>query len=406
MFDRESYILEKSVEKKPEQNAEMTKPFDLKFYVTDHSADNADTGSPKELKKLYEDIKKDGITSVRYDWRWNRLEEKNGEFQEDLLNRYKQAPEIMKEAGLESPTIIFSNIPDWALELYKNDKEQFFEAYREYIEKVKDKLIQSHEKTGELISRVQILNELNNVVYTPIDGNDLPRLCAITREVLHDYNPNIKLMGTIFAGNLPEVIKKVTLGKANLGIPAEDYLKKYKEALDSFDVIAIDYYPGMWHVPAGQAQDNKKEIFKQLGLLQKTMEEVAGWNKEYELGEVGIQTNMSLMSDEHNQDRQRYFYDVFFRAFKQMLLDFQRRGISLPTRVGLYEAIDEPPKNMTGKILRKITPFPEHDMGVRKADMSRKEIMQGNRHTSEGEDRGDSQLSRIIKYMNTPVKKD
>jgi len=393
------------VEHKSEQTAKKTKPLDLKFFVTDHSADNADTGNPEKLKELYEDIKKDGITSVRYDWRWNNIEPQKGECNDELLDRYGQAVEIMHEAGLESPTVIFSSIPDWALKLYKEDKEVFFDAYRNYVKEVASGLSRIREKTGEDITRFQILNELNNLVYTPIDSHDLPQLCAITREELREYNPDIKLVASIFAGNLPKVIERVTLGKVKMGIYIEEYLRDYKDALGDFDVYSIDYYPGMWHIPATEARENKKEIFKQLGLLQSTMTEIASWNKEYELDEVGMQTNIPLMSDAHNQDRQRYFYDVFFRTFKQMLLDIQRKVISLQTRVGLYEAIDEPPKNVTGKILRKITPFPEHDMCLRKGDMSRKEILQGNRHIPAEEDRGQSQLHKIIEYMNSPVKK-
>jgi len=408
-----------AVENKPEQGAEMTKPFNLKFFVTDHSADDAGTGSPEKLKALYEDIAKDGVTSVRYDWRWNKIEPQKGELQNERLDRYGQAVEIMKEAKLEVPTVIFSSIPKWALELYNKDKEEFFNAYQDYVEGVKNKLMQTREKTGETIERFQILNELNNAFYTPIDSHDLPRLCAITREKLKDYNPDMKLVASVFAGNLtegslPKVVEKATFGWLRIGTYIEEYLDKYKDELSNFDVFSIDYYPGMFHIPVTEARENKKEIFKQLGLLKKTMEEIAGWNKEYELDEVGMQTNVPWMGDKRNQDRQRYFYDVFFREFKQMLLDFQRKGIELPTRVGLYEAIDEAPKNIVGKILRKATPFPEHDMGTRKDDMSPKEILQGNRHVPEekdekGEkkkkDRGPSQLSNIIRYMNTPVRK-
>ena len=60
-----------SVEKEP--------GFDLKFYVTDHSADHADTGNPKRLRELYADIKRDGVESVRYDWRWSEVEFQAGE---------------------------------------------------------------------------------------------------------------------------------------------------------------------------------------------------------------------------------------------------------------------------------------------------------------------------------------
>ena len=383
-----------------QENAEKPKPLDLKFYVTDHSADNVDTGDPERLKALYEDIKQDGVTSVRYDWHWNKVEPTEGGFQEELLGRYTKAVEIMNDAGLEPPTVILSNIPKWALDLYKEDKEKFFDEFRTYVEKVKENLVKASEKTGALVSQVQVLNELNNTVYTPIAAEDLPRLCAITREVLHGYNPDIELMGSIFAGNLPGAIKAATFGKLDFGIPVEEYLEKFKDALDAFDSIAVDYYPGMWHVPLGEARENKREIFKQLGLLRRTMETIAGWGKRYELGEVGIQTNIPLMTDTHNQDRQRYFYDVFFKEFRSMLLDFQEKGIALPERVGLYEAMDEPPKTVLGKILRRLTPFPENDMGMRKSGLSRKEVLKGNRHESDETKRGPSQLSKIIRYVN------
>lgn len=387
-------------EEEIKDSTEKTKPFDLKFYTTDHSPDFEDTGNPDALRNLYTDIKKDGITSVRYDWRWNKTEPKPEKFEDAINERYTNALEIMHETGLESPTIVLSSIPDWALELYKTDKEKFFAEYKVYLEHVKKNLVEASEKTGTLVERFQVLNELNNTVYTPIAATDIPRLCHITREVLADYNPNMKLVGTVFAGNLPEVIKKATFGTVNLGTPIDEFLAENESMLREFDTIAIDYYPGMWHIPLTEARENKKEIFKQLGLLQKTMETIASWGVEYELGEVGIQTNIPGMSASHNEDRQRYFYDVFFKAFKHMLLDFQKNGTTLPTSVGLYQAADEAPRSLVGKILRKVTPFPEHDMGMRKKDLSRKEILLGNRHK---QDRGASQLSKIVRYMNTPV---
>ena len=36
----------------------------------------------------------------------------------------------MEEVGLDAPTIILSNPPKWAVELYRKDKEKFFEEYR------------------------------------------------------------------------------------------------------------------------------------------------------------------------------------------------------------------------------------------------------------------------------------
>jgi hypothetical protein len=141
-------------------------------------------------------------------------------------------------------------------------------------------------------------------------------------------------------------------------------------------------------------------------MLKGVFEKIASWGKEYELGEVGIQTNVPWKGKEANEKRQRFFYDSFFRAFKHMLLDFRERGVRLPSGVGLYEAIDEPPQSFTGKVLRKLTPFPEHDMGMRQADNRRKSILQGKPHVSQAERaKQPSQLSRIISYVRAPIEK-
>ncbi|MCX6713883.1 MAG: hypothetical protein NTV48_02145, partial [Candidatus Vogelbacteria bacterium] len=187
-----------------EKSPELTEPFNLKFYVTDHNLDSDSGKSPEELRELFADIKKDGISSIRYDWRWNRIEPGQGAVESGALARYAEGIKLMAEEGLEAPTIILSSVPDWAIDLYKKDKEGFFVAYREYAEQVKNSLTQVSDQAGVKISRVQVLNELNNSVFTPFDPVELPRFCAITREVFQDYNPEIELLGTFMAGNTSE----------------------------------------------------------------------------------------------------------------------------------------------------------------------------------------------------------
>jgi hypothetical protein len=198
-----------------EDSAEKRQPFDIRFYVTDHSPDFADTGSSDQLRELYTDIKRDGIESVRYDWRWQRIEPNHGEYSDEQLGRDGQAEEIMDEVGLDSPTIVLSSPPKWATELYQTDKEQFFEAYQGYAEQVKDTLVQAG---GPPVERVQILNELNNRIYTPVKAEDLPRLCEIARGVFSGYNPDIKLMATLLASNTTKYV----------GTPIEQYLQDLK----------------------------------------------------------------------------------------------------------------------------------------------------------------------------------
>jgi len=404
-------IENQSPEAESEQRQERERGFKLDFYVTDHSAKHRETGSPEQLRELYADVKRDGITSVRYDWDWWNCEPKQGEFNEEGLGRYQSAKEIMAEVGLDAPTIILSNPPKWAVELYKKDKEQFFDEFRKYAEEVKAYLVQSG---GEKIGRVQILNELNNTIYTPIHTEDLPQLCEITREVFRDYNPEIKLMATLIAANMTGF-----MGQG--GVPIEKYLPEFEKIKDSFDDIAVDYYAGMWHLQAGdnpkldmpevvrRAMGDPKELFKemtaQIEWVKSIFERVASWGKEYELGEVGSPTRWpwERAGDEPGKP-QRYFYDAFFREFKKMLVDFRERGIPLPTRVGFYEAIDEPLISPADYVKHHMTPTPEYALGMRERSGKRKMILRGSPHAEpEGPAVQRSQLSKIISYLRAPV---
>lgn len=353
----------------------------MKFYVTDHSADDELTFT--NIKELYHWTRVEGISSIRYDFRWNRIEPEMNKLNEEQLRRYVRAAALMVQEGLEVPTIILSSIPGWALKMYKKDnKEGFFNAFQSYVQKVRTALNELDCK----ITHVQVLNEWNNPIYTRIAMRDFPRLCEIVREVFNDYS-GIKIMGTIIASNINNF-----LARFGFGINLFDYLRKLKEIKGSFDVIAVDYYPGLWHFPLSQAGFNWRNIFANLEMLKVVFEEIAGWGIEYELGETGLPTKWPW-----SEERQLQFYQVFFESFQQLLKDFEKRGITSPSRIGLYEATDEAPKNLLGKFLQVATPFPEHDLGMRKSDGSRKLILQGPGYCN-GEP---SRLSEIIKSMST-----
>jgi hypothetical protein len=386
-----------------EDGQEAERGFNLDFYVTDHSADSEETGSPEKLRELYADIKKDGIDSVRYDWRWTNIEAKPGEYSKEHLDRYSEAKKFMEEAGLDEPTIVLSSIPDWAKELYNSGtpegREKFFEAFGNYVAQVKDVLQKSG---GKRVSTVQVLNELNNPVFTPTKVEDLPRMCEMVRKTFHDYNPDIKLLGTLLASNTTRGVR---------GTPIMNYLPKFEKAKDSFDAFAVDYYPGSWHFapkvsnllrPKNLAETLThplsamyKDAVKNTELLEEALRTIAAWGKEYEIGEAGAMTKPLLGEDEKSQ---RYFYDAFSRAFKQILTKFRKEGVRLPSRVGFYEAMDE--GNDKAGIMAKA----EQDWGMRDSEGKRKMVLQGSPHLSEEERaKQPSQLKKIISYLRTPV---
>ena len=378
------------VEKRPEKERRA----DIPFYITDHSPDIKYGVGMDDLRETYAAVKAEGISSVRYDWRWEELEKNEGESNAGQLARYEQAKGMMEEVGLDAPTIVLSSIPAGAKELYKTDKEQFFSAYERYVTLVRDSLAAI---PGQKVDRIQVLNELNNPVYTPVAAEDLPRLCDITRRIMGEYNGDVKLMATLHAGSLQKL----------LGTDIREYLPKFREIKDSFDIVAVDCYPGMWHWPVEEAglgisdvlfaRKGSEEIFRQMGLLREVFSELAGWEQEYELGEVGLLTNGPWSGEK----KQRFFFDTFFRAFRQMLGEFEREGKKLPSHVGLYEIQDEPTTGALGKLL-SLAPWPENTMGLWQADGDRKSIVDDH-HRKTGEER-ESQLSRIIRYVNTPPK--
>jgi len=173
-------------------------------------------------------------------------------------------------------------------------------------------------------------------------------------------------------------------------------------------------------MPLKSAGFKWKDTYKQIEPLKKVCETISSWGKDYEIGESGFPTVAGA-----SEKRQRYFYDTFFRAFRQMLVDFHSRGVRLPGRIGLFETEDEPNSSFGGpfeKILgredvRKVVDAvnPEHHWGLKKDEDTPKEILRGNRHRRKGGDeeviglhlddpKEASRLSEIIRYVKRPIK--
>ncbi len=312
------------------------------LFVTDHPDNPAE--SKDKLVELYSGLRDTRIKSVRYDWRWNKIQPGNVRWNEPQLKHYQTAREAMNEAGLDAPTIILSSPPEWAVEMYKRgDKEGFNAAYRAYVTAVKDTLDKGG---GKPIERVQVLNELNNKVYNPIATEDIPELCDITRDV---FGADVKLVATVLATNLHD-----NKAGRQIGQPIGDYLDQHGEVLrNNFDVIGVDYYPATWHLPIGEAvketwtrrreqmpETNKffRSMAGNMTLLRSVYDKISEWGVDYELGEVGRPSKAILGGEKY----QALFFEAFFDGYEEMHADMERNGKKLPSGVDLYMLRDEP----------------------------------------------------------------
>jgi glycosyl hydrolase family 53 len=407
---------------------------DIEFLVTDHSVRYPEQFSQEELKELYGDMKRHGISSVRFDMDWDEIAKSAGERDKATLDHYVGVLQVMEEVGMKPPTLVLSSPPEWAQELYKKDKEAYFRAYEEYISSVADVLSRS----GVKVHSAQLFNEVNNsLLFKFVSVEDLPRCATIVREKIGREQPEMRLATSLIVGNVNENLGKVAKTEA-----IDKFLDNYGPMLkENFDVVSIDYYPGVWHFPAGEKRSeisnplgepsletktarrlssvegaaNPKHInamFKNLELLKNTFEHIAKLGIDYEIGETGFPTNIPYSTE----NRQRYFYDSFFRSFRQLLVDFKSRGIPLPKRVDLYETQDEENKGFGGimdKVLKvpgvqkltRVTPNPEHNFGLRTKSGEPKSVLRGSRHGKKGiSDEAElSQLQKIIKYVNRPI---
>lgn len=433
-----SYTIRMTIEKFDAEQVEAKEQAPgpgIEFFVTDHNL-RLKGVSIERQKELYAEMKEHGLSSVRFDWDWREVMPEPGRVSEETLELYLDAVRAMAEAGLEPPIIVMSNPPEWAADLYKRDKEAFFVEYERYIETLASAL----ERTGLRVDEVQLFNEINHgLIFRYIDLEDIPRAAGIARRTLGRVAPDVKLMTSLILANVNErtiqginAVKRVTdAGSEHSSrIPElDEFLERYGEMLKaSFDRVAVDYYPGTWHFPLrgvkkpGDAfpipvsRNPFKELgnkfgrtFKDVDMLRDVCEKLARMGIEYELGEVGAPTNEPY-KDERTQ---RLFYDMFFRAFRQMLVDFRSRGVALPRKVGLYETQDEPNVSFGGIIekflrtgigrrLARLAPNPENDFGLKKASGEPKMILKGNKHRppEEGEP---SQLKKLIDYVNRPM---
>lgn len=189
-----------------------------------------DNVSVAQFEKIAPEIKKLGFSKHRFDIRWKSVSPKQNEVNDVYLGKSALLAQAAQKHGLE-PIVILSTPPKWA---YKDKSpESIKQAYTDYAKNVK----RHFDRLGVPIKTVQILNELNNPLFTP--GRllrEMPALASATREVF---------------GDAVDVTATVVLSKP--WVNAEKFLKKHQAELSPLTSIGLDFYPGSY-------QHNRKMI--------------------------------------------------------------------------------------------------------------------------------------------------
>jgi hypothetical protein len=390
----------------------------IKFSATDHSLRHPESVSAEEMREIYAEMKKEGIDSIRFDWDWEEIFPEDGDVNRQILNRYVEAMRAMKEEGLEPPTIVVSSPPKWATDLLKENRtEEYFQAYKQYVDAVAETI----KASGLEVKQAQLFNEINHpAIYNFFGGlGNFPTIAKIARDSFTEKGLDIEISTSIIVANSAETTAAL-MQKPGL----DEFLREFGKFKDCVDIISLDYYPGMWHLPIQGAHEHGdafpipksrnpiKELgnkvnrtFKNTDLLKHVCEVMSDWKKDYELGESGFPTNEPYS----NGRRQRLQYDMYFRVLQQMFEDFKARGVSLPKGIGIYETQDEDnrfgagiDKNPLMKWIKGRKIFPESHFGLRTKKGERKEILQDNLHGTLSEPQR-SQLRKLIDRVRKSV---
>ncbi len=200
----------------------LAPPAERSLFITHHVPDMENI-TVTQFEKIAPEIRKLGFTKHRFDIRWNTASPKAGEVNDTYLGKAALLAKSGMAHGLE-PIVILSTPPRWAY--YGKSSEAIRRAYTDHAKNVK----RHFDRLGVPIKTIQILNELNNPVYTPKKLlREMPQLVSATREVF---------------GESTDVTATVVLSKpwAN----AEKFLTKHTAELSGLSSIGLDFYPGSY----------------------------------------------------------------------------------------------------------------------------------------------------------------
>lgn len=305
-------------------------------FFTDHFADLLSEPhrypAGIDFSNLFKRLRKEGFDSRRADWRWKNISLEKYQINTAYLENAANLCQMAKDNGLDN-VIILHDAPGWAKKLLAEGKdEEFLEAFTAYAQSVKDTLAVK----GIPIHKIQIFNEFNVGIYTPRKVLPLiPELCEITKEI---FGPDIELSGTLLVGNISETPGKIRA----VFLPINTFFDgEYKSCLEVLDTVSLDYYPGFWHQPKEDLMRfDFQNMPKNLVMLEEAIRKVAALGKKVEIGETGLPTFERRFGYLPGERQQRWWFDNFARAFREMRSRLKQDGINIQA-LGIYQALDE-----------------------------------------------------------------
>lgn len=197
-------------------------PTERPFFITHHAPDT-EALTFTHFQEMCKDMKTVGFSEHRFDVRWNTSAPTAHTTNQEYLTRAARFAQIAQKEGLK-PVVIFSTPPTWA---YKGQSsEHIANAYANFTQNVKTVF----DNADVSITAVQLLNEINNPVYTPkCFLSELPTMTAITKNVF---------------GETTDVSATLVAAKpwTNVG----RFVEKHKNSLLPLTSIGLDFYPGVY----------------------------------------------------------------------------------------------------------------------------------------------------------------
>jgi hypothetical protein len=288
--------------------------------------------SPEVIKRRLDEAEELGA-SVKFDLRWNLLfPEKEINSTNpilDLINekQYKTALELVGQRPNQKPILILDSPPNWANDSIKNgDTSEIFDSYMHYAEHVAHMIKES----GVKPSYIQVMNEINNPIYNLSNKITLEmfgQFCRITKKAFaKEFGQSPPIMLAFLAD--PKFLNTLAIIK------------------DDFDYAGFDYYQGTYptkYAPLGLFSKNPTQVYGDRRLMKDMFDEFieggALFGKKVVFAEVGAPTPRGKI----DENRQRIFYNQFFRSLNFVLNEYHQKNIKIPLiGIGLYGLEDQP----------------------------------------------------------------